>query len=110
MTSTYAFDATVWEHEGDGAWHFVSVPPDVADEIAERTEGRTGGFGSVRVEVTIGRSTWRTSLFPDARRGTYVLPVKKAIRTAESLADGSRAAVRVDVLDLGDACAGDLPV
>jgi hypothetical protein len=76
VTGTFSFEATVWEHDGDAAWHFVSLPEDVADEIAERSAGRTRGFGSVRVEVTIGASTWRTSLFPDGRRGTYVLPVK----------------------------------
>lgn len=102
MTGAFTFDATVWEHDGDAAWHFVSLPEDVADEIAERSAGRTRGFGSVRVEVTIGASTWRTSLFPDGRRGTYVLPVKRAIRTAEGLADGSRASVSLELLDLAD--------
>lgn len=102
MTGAFTFDATVWEHDGDAAWHFVSLPEDVADEIAERSAGRTRGFGSVRVEVTIGASTWRTSLFPDGRRGTYVLPVKRAIRTAEGLADGSRAGVSLELLDLAD--------
>lgn len=102
MTGTFAFDATVWEHEGSGAWYFVSLPEDVADEVAERAAGRTRGFGSVRVEVTIGASTWRTSLFPDGRRGTYVLPVKRAIRTAEGLADGSRAGVVLWLLGIGD--------
>lgn len=106
MTSMYSFDARVWEHEGAGTWHFVSVPEAVADEIAERSTGRTRGFGSVRVEVTIGASTWRTSLFPDTRRGTYVLPVKRPVRAAEELVDGSTAAVRLQMLDLGDDVGG----
>lgn len=101
MTGTFSFAATVWEHDGDAAWHFVSLPEDVADEIAERSAGRTRGFGSVRVEVTIGASTWRTSLFPDGRRGTYVLPVKRAVRTAEGLAAGSSADVELRLLDVG---------
>lgn len=99
MTRTFSFTATLWEHEGPAAWHFVSLPHDIADEIADGSEGRTGGFGSVRVEVTIGDSRWRTSLFPDSRRGTYVLPVKRAVRTAEALADGSHAAVHLFLLD-----------
>lgn len=102
MSGAFSFDATVWEHDGDAAWHFVSLPEDVADDIAERSAGRTRGFGSVRVEVTIGASTWRTSLFPDGRRGTYVLPVKRGVRTAEGLADGSHAGVVLRVLDLDD--------
>lgn len=101
MTGTFSFEATVWEHDGDAAWHFVSLPEDVADGIAERWAGRRRGFGSVRVEVTIGASTWRTSLFPDGRRGTYVLPVKRAVRTAEGLAVGSSADVELRLLDVG---------
>ena len=38
----------------------------------------------MRVEVTLGTSTWRTSVFPDKARG-YVLPVKSAVRRREGL-------------------------
>lgn len=98
---TMSFDATLWEYDGPSAWHFVSLPPDTADAVAELSSGRTGGFGSVRVEVTIGGSRWRTSVFPDARRGTYVLPIKKAVRTAEALSEGSRATITLHVLHAG---------
>jgi hypothetical protein len=50
------------------------------------------------VEVTVGSTTWRTSLFPDTKRATYLLPVKKAVRTAEGLADGTRVDAELDVL------------
>jgi len=43
------------------------------------------GFGSVRVNVTIGGSTWKTSLFPSKELGHYVLPIKASIRKAEAL-------------------------
>ncbi|MCW2767325.1 MAG: hypothetical protein JWO11_3284 [Nocardioides sp.] len=52
------------------------------------------GFGSVRVEVTVGGSTWRTSVFPDRVRG-YVLPLRKAVRRAESLEIGDPARLRL---------------
>jgi hypothetical protein len=41
----------------------------------------------VRVTVTVGGSTWQTSVFP-TKTGTYVLPVKKPVRTAENLTEG----------------------
>lgn len=94
----YSFRAEVWEHHGTAAWYFVSLPDDEADDIEERYGGSAGGFGSVRVEVTIGRTTWRTSLFPDSKRRTYVLPVKKAVRVAEGLDAGVTAAVALRVL------------
>lgn len=98
-SSEFEFDSVVWEWEGPASWHFVSVPPEQADEIVDLTEGRTKGFGSVRVQVTIGRTTWRTSLFPDKRRATFLLPLKKSVRAAEQLGDGSRAEVHLVVLD-----------
>lgn len=98
-TDRYSFTADVWEHDGAGAWHFVSLPDDIADEIEQRFGHRANGFGSLRVDVTIGRTRWQTSIFPDSKRATYVLPVKKAVRTAEGLSDGSTAPVALTVID-----------
>ena len=77
------FSATVWRHPAAGGWCFLSLPVDVADEIRSRVE--PAGFGSVRVSATIGQTTWATSVFPDKARGSYVLPVKAAVRRAEGI-------------------------
>ena len=95
---TFRFTSELFEWEGKAAWHFLSVPEDVTDEIDERYGARAGGFGSVKVEVTIGTTTWTTSVFPDTKRGCFILPVTAAVRKAEDLADGSTAAVRLRVL------------
>ena len=79
-------EAELWLADAADAWVFVTLPPDVGEEVRERA-GPPRGFGSVRVEVTVGSTTWRTSVFPDKVRG-YVLPVKKAVRRAESLEVG----------------------
>ncbi|HSK25551.1 MAG TPA: DUF1905 domain-containing protein [Jiangellales bacterium] len=97
MSATYTFEAVLWEHDGPAAWHFVTLPAEYADEIAAAQEGRATGFGSVRVEAAIGGTRWATSLFPDTGRGSYVLPVKKAVRTAENLGAGSTAKVTLVV-------------
>ena len=57
------------------------------------------GFGSLRVEVTIGATRWQTSIFPDNKRGTCVLPVKKAVRQAEDLGDASTSTIELAVLE-----------
>lgn len=94
----HVFEAELWEHDGPAAWYFVSLPFDVADDI-EATAASGTAFGSVRVEVTVGQTTWRTSLFPDAGRATYVLPVKQAVRSAEGLAAGSSFQIRLRPVD-----------
>lgn len=93
--ATWTFDATVWR---DGGWHFVTVPDDVSDEVEERFGATAAGFGSVRVEVTVGRTTWRTSVFPSAQRRAYVLPVKKAVRVAESFDEGATSSLTLRVV------------
>lgn len=95
---TYSFTAEVWEWTSRTSWFFVSLPEDQADDIEERFGRRAGGFGSIGVEVTIGSSTWRTSLFPSSEEKTYVLPLKKPVRTAEGLEPGSTAVVDVEIL------------
>lgn len=93
------FRAEIWLAESTGAWHFVSLPNHLADEIADTVDGSRPGFGSVRVSVTIGATTWATSIFPDAKRGTYVLPVKKAVRAAEGVEAGDEVDVALEALD-----------
>lgn len=85
---TYRFRAELWLYTGQASWYFVTLPHDVSDEIEERTASTKRGFGSVRVEVTVGSTTWQTSVFPDSKAKSYVLPVKKAVRNAELLTQG----------------------
>jgi hypothetical protein len=89
------FEAELWEHEGQGAWCFVTVPEDPSEDI--RLSGAMpAGFGSFRVEVTVGGTVWRTSVFPASE--CFVLPVKKPVRRAEGLEVGDVVAVTLDVL------------
>jgi len=97
--SHFRFTGTVWLWQGDSPWHFVSLPDDIADEIADLMDGRLRGFGSVRVEVTSKEVTWRTSIFPSKSSGTYILPLKKQVRQELNLSEGSRATFTIDVID-----------
>lgn len=100
MIVTFDAELWVWEARRNENWTFVSLPVEASEEIRELTAGLERGFGSVRVRARIGLSTWTTSVFPDARRGAYVLPVKRAIRTAQSLEAGDTATVAVELVDL----------
>jgi hypothetical protein len=95
----FSFVAPLWRWQGESAWHFVTLPPDVSDDIEELTAPTRRGFGSVRVEVTVGETTWQTSLFPDSTVAAYVLPVRRAVRDAERLAVGDPVRVRIRLLD-----------
>ncbi|WNB86621.1 DUF1905 domain-containing protein [Cellulomonas sp. ATA003] len=97
---TFEFDADLWLWDARrDSWTFVSLPTDLADDVLDVAGPVARGFGSVRVEVTLGATTWRTSIFPDSARRTYVLPVKKAVRTAEHLTVGDTVHLRVRLVD-----------
>jgi hypothetical protein len=95
----HVFSAEIWEHSpGDpGSWHFLTLPAEVAEDIALEA-GPREGFGSVRVEVTIGSTTWRTSLFPDNAAGSFVLPLKRPVRRSEGLSAGEACEVALVVV------------
>jgi hypothetical protein len=93
----HRFDAELWLWEGDAPWCFVTLPADLSDDVEEQV-GPRPGFGAVRVEVTVGATTWRTSMFPDRKRGAFLLPVKKDVRRREGLDVGDVVSVGLQVL------------
>lgn len=90
----------LWDARKADTWTFVTLPPDnsaaIEDEALSR--GPRTGFGSVRVRVTLGGSSWMTSVFPDAASECYVLPIKKAVRRAEGIDAGDEVTVQVEVV------------
>lgn len=85
VPARYAFTAPLWQWKARrDEWFFVSLPEDLSDEITARTDGLRGGFDSVPVDVTVGRTSWRTSIFPMGD-GRYSLPLKKTVRVAEGI-------------------------
>ena len=96
----FEFVATLWRYPSADGWHFVSLPAEISSDITDLAAGNRRGFGSVRVAVTVGATSWRTSIFPDSKTGAYLLPVKKAVRLAEHLAAGDEVRAQLQVADL----------
>lgn len=88
--------ARLWIHPGPGSWHFITLPPKQAREIKASQRGRRKGWGSVPVIATIGKTTWKTSVFPDGA-SSYVLPVKAEVRKREDLREGMTFVVRLEL-------------
>ena len=89
MAKPYRVKGKVWVHPGEmGAWHFVAVDKKQSAELKEKYAKMKRGFGSLRVRVTLGKTSWDTSIFPEKRSGTYLLPLKAAVRRAEGIQEG----------------------
>lgn len=96
----FEFSSPLWEWSTQGAsWFFVTLPEEASEDLRE-IPLKPRGFGSIRVRVTVGGSTWLTSVFPDSRTGGHWLPIKKAVRVAEGLEDGEPVQVRLELVDL----------
>ena len=86
----------VW-NGGKASWHFLTVPADQAVEIRVATLGPRSGFGSVRVEATVGDVRWRTSIFPQ-KEGAYLLPVKAEVRRRAGIGPGDDVTFTLDLV------------
>ena len=96
---TYTMTEKVWLYSGGTAnWHFVTLTKKVGQEIKEKYGKSARGFGSIPVEVTVGVTIWKTSIFPDKRAGSYVLPLKAQVRKKEDIEVGEPVTLTITVL------------
>lgn len=96
--STYKISGKIWLYPGESAnWHFFTVPKSESAELKEIYKGLTKGWGSLPVEVKLGKTIWKTSIFPDSKSGTFILPVKAQVRKKEGIYDGDTCVVSIKV-------------
>ena len=87
----------IWRSESAGRWYFLTVPDEQSKEIRAQALGTPRGFGSVRVQATIGEVVWRTSVFP-LNSGGYLLPVKAEVRRKAGISAGDEVTVELELL------------
>lgn len=77
----------------------MTIPKKQSDEIKKKFGENARGWGSLPVSVTIGKTKWKTSIFPDKRSGSYLLPIKAQARKKEGLIAGKHITFSIEVLD-----------
>ncbi len=96
-TKTYKIKSEVWIWPGEkAAWHFASVDKRTSEKIIKAHGTASRGWGSLPVVATIlqshsgqvGKTNWKTSIFPDRKSGTYLLPLKADVRKREGIQRG----------------------
>ncbi len=90
LSFQFAGECRLWQAE-KAAWHFINLPKEQSEEIKffnENLHDKKRGWGAVRVEVTIGDTTWHTSIFPLAKENIYMLPIKAEVRKKENIIAG----------------------
>jgi hypothetical protein len=90
-----AFVGELWFWRGPSPWHYVTVPEEECAALEAVAGLVSYGWGVIPVTAQVGRTAWTTSLFP--KDGSYLVPVKTAVREAEGLELGDEVEVRLTV-------------
>ncbi len=93
----YKFKSNVWLYPGMAGWHFVSIPHDVSEDIKKQFGDMKRGWGSIPVLVTIGKTSWKTSIFPDKKTEEYLLPLKAGVRKKEEIEEGDTVTILLEI-------------
>ena len=97
MDRAFRFRGVLKRYPGTGGWFFVDVGKKHAGILRARPKETKVGWGFVPVRATLGKSAWRTTLFP-TKEGSYLLAIKAKIRTAEGVGDGDTVTVNIHLL------------
>lgn len=89
------FSGRIWFWRGPAPWYFVTVPAKQSHILKEIAGFVTYGWGMIPVDVRIGKTGWKTALWP--KDGRYIVPIKANVRKAEQLEEGDKVTVRLEV-------------
>jgi hypothetical protein len=95
--AAYKVRAKVWLYPGAGGWHFANLSKKQSAQIRDLFGSEARGFGSLRVRVTIGRTEWQTSIFPDRKSNSYLFAIKLDVRRREKIAAGDTVSAMVRI-------------
>ena len=95
------FEGVIWYWRGPSPFYFVTIPEEHSRDIKDISSLVTYGWGVIPVEVQIGKTEWKTSLFP--KDNLYLVPIKANVRKAEKVEEGDEVTLRVHItIDIPD--------
>ena len=89
------FSGELWTWRGPAPYYFVTVPEEHCAALKGVARVVTYGWGMIPERVWIGKTEWKTSLFP--KNGRYLVPIKARVQKMETLAEGDTVAIRLEV-------------
>jgi len=89
------FNGKIWYWRGPSPFYFVTVPEQPSNDLKELSEFVTYGWGMIPVTVRIGKTAYKTSLWP--KDGRYIVPIKASVRKAENIEEGDTVTIQLEV-------------
>lgn len=87
------FQGKIWYWRGPSPYYFVTVPPKECRELKAISGLVTYGWGMIPATLRIGKTKWKTSLWP--KDGSYIVPLKTVVRNAEKLQEGDTVTIQL---------------
>jgi hypothetical protein len=88
------FEGVIFYWRGPSPFLFVAVPEEPSREIKSISASITYGWGVIPVHVRIGKTEWKTSLFP--KDGRYLVPIRKSVQKSENLEVDDSVTIRLE--------------
>lgn len=103
MGNKFKIRGEIFKWQGEAAWYFIRVDEKISSGIKDKFGMFARGWGSLPVNVTLGKSSWKTSIFPDkqnlpAGKQTYLLPIKAKIRKDEKINDKDEVELEIEII------------
>jgi GNAT superfamily N-acetyltransferase len=88
-----SFTGEVIEWRGPAPYYFVPVPEEDGEALRAVALSASYGWGMLPIRARIGTTEWKTSLWP--KDGSYLLPLKDAVRKPRGLDAGDTVEVQL---------------
>ena len=93
LKKNFNIETKVWLWPGQGGWHFITLPENISRPIRKAYPK-----GFVKIEAKVGKSIFRTSLFPHKLSKGYILCINKKIRKIEGIFAGDKIKLKIEIL------------
>ena len=90
----FSFTGEVIEWRGPAPFYFIETPAKYAPDIKAIAADKSYGWGVLHALVIIKNQSFKTALFP--KQGTYLVPLKNAVRLPLELVVGDKVKVELD--------------
>lgn len=94
----YQIKSKLFKWPGEAAWYFIRINEKTTENIKDNFGMFAKGWGSIPVNVTLDKSKWKTSIFPE-KNGTYLLPMKLQIRKAEKVEEEDSVSLTIEIIE-----------
>ena len=89
------FKGKIFHWRGPAPFLFVAVPDKQSADIKSVSKLVTYGWGVIPVVAKVGKTKWKTSLFP--KEGKYLVPIKMIVQKSEKLQEGDTVTIQLEI-------------